>query len=133
MSFTYPWIPDRNDGTYTNLVLHADYSHPDVIRHGHDFYLIASSFHCTPVARVPIGASQVRFFAEIYVKAQVKFGYARMDQACLWFADLFQALAGGWIGARIGIFSWNPQRAPAGRAFFNYFRFAPRSHANNRN
>ena len=79
----------------------------------------------TILARVLIGASQVRFFAEIDAKAQVKFGYARVDQPCIWFADLCQASAGGWIGAKIGIFCWTPGRAPGGRAFFNCFRFAP--------
>jgi hypothetical protein len=31
---TYPWVPDRGDGTYGNPVLYADYSDPDVIRDG---------------------------------------------------------------------------------------------------
>jgi beta-xylosidase len=44
----YPWVPDQGDGTYRNPILYADYSDPDVIRHGDDFYLTASSFHCTP-------------------------------------------------------------------------------------
>jgi len=44
----YPWIPDQRDGTYRNPVLFADYSDPDVIRMGEDFYLTASSFNCTP-------------------------------------------------------------------------------------
>lgn len=44
----YPWIPDQGDGTYRNPVLHADYSDPDVVRVGDDFYLVASSFNCTP-------------------------------------------------------------------------------------
>ena len=35
-------------GTYRNPVLWADYSDPDVMRHGDDFYLIASSFHFVP-------------------------------------------------------------------------------------
>jgi len=43
-----PWIPDCGDGTFRNPVLFADYSDPDVIRVGEDFYLIASSFNCTP-------------------------------------------------------------------------------------
>ena len=34
--------------TYKNPVLFADYSDPDVIRDGNDFYLIASSFHFVP-------------------------------------------------------------------------------------
>ncbi|HEU5340774.1 glycoside hydrolase 43 family protein [Edaphobacter sp.] len=33
---------------YQNPVLYADYSDPDVIRVGEDFYLIASSFHFSP-------------------------------------------------------------------------------------
>src|SRR5438105_1168128 len=44
----YPWVPDQRDGTYLNPILCADYSDPDVIRHGEDFYLTASSFNCTP-------------------------------------------------------------------------------------
>ncbi len=42
------WTPDNGDGTYQNPVLHADYSDPDVIRYGDDFYLVSSSFNCTP-------------------------------------------------------------------------------------
>lgn len=44
----YPWRPERHDGTYCNPIIHADYSDPDVIRVGDDFYLTASSFNCTP-------------------------------------------------------------------------------------
>lgn len=44
----YPWVPDRGDGTYKNPVLFADYSDPDAIRVGDDFYMVASSFACTP-------------------------------------------------------------------------------------
>jgi beta-xylosidase len=36
---------DQGDGTYKNPILKADYSDPDVLRHGDDFYLIASDFH----------------------------------------------------------------------------------------
>jgi len=36
---------DQGDGTYRNPVLKADYSDPDVIRAGEDFYLVASDFH----------------------------------------------------------------------------------------
>lgn len=45
---SYPWVPDQGDGTFRNPVLHADYSDPDVIRVGADFYLTSSSFNCTP-------------------------------------------------------------------------------------
>ncbi len=43
-----PWIPDLGDGAYKNPVIYADYSDPDVIRVGDEYYLIASSFNCTP-------------------------------------------------------------------------------------
>ncbi|HPR33705.1 MAG TPA: family 43 glycosylhydrolase, partial [Prolixibacteraceae bacterium] len=42
------WQADNGNGTYTNPILHADYSDPDVIRLGEHFYLTASSFNCAP-------------------------------------------------------------------------------------
>jgi beta-xylosidase len=44
----WPWTPDQGDGTFRNPIIFADYSDPDVVRHGDDFYLTASSFNCTP-------------------------------------------------------------------------------------
>lgn len=44
------WCPDNGDGTYTNPIINADYSDPDVCvgPSGTDFYLTASSFNCIP-------------------------------------------------------------------------------------
>src|SRR5690242_14759379 len=42
------YTADNGDGTYTNPVLYADYSDPDVIRVGDDYYMVASSFTCQP-------------------------------------------------------------------------------------
>ncbi len=42
------WCPDNGDGTYTNPVLNADYSDPDICCVGEDYYLTASSFNCMP-------------------------------------------------------------------------------------
>jgi beta-xylosidase len=42
------WNPDLGDGRYKNPILFADYSDPDVIRIGRDFYLVASSFDSAP-------------------------------------------------------------------------------------
>jgi beta-xylosidase len=42
------WAADQGNGTYKNPVLFADYSDPDVIRAGDDYYMTASSFNCTP-------------------------------------------------------------------------------------
>lgn len=41
-------IPDQENGEYINPILHADYSDPDVIRAGDDYYMTASSFNCVP-------------------------------------------------------------------------------------
>jgi beta-xylosidase len=43
-----PWQPDLGDGNYRNPVIFADYSDPDVVRVGDDFYLTSSSFTCVP-------------------------------------------------------------------------------------
>ena len=40
--------PAAAQGTYTNPILYADYSDPDVIRVGKDYYLVSSSFHLSP-------------------------------------------------------------------------------------
>lgn len=42
------WKSDNGNGTYTNPILHADYSDPDAIRVGDDFYMTASSFNSAP-------------------------------------------------------------------------------------
>ena len=42
------WVADNSDGTYKNPIIHADYSDPDVIRVGDDFYMTASSFNAVP-------------------------------------------------------------------------------------
>lgn len=42
------WVADNGDGTYKNPILHADYSDPDVVRVGTDYYMTASSFSASP-------------------------------------------------------------------------------------
>jgi len=42
------WVPDQGDGTYINPIIHADYSDPDVIRVGNEFFMVASSFTNMP-------------------------------------------------------------------------------------
>jgi beta-xylosidase len=43
-----PWVADLGDGRYQNPVLPGDWSDPDVVRVGEDFYLTASSFANVP-------------------------------------------------------------------------------------
>ncbi|NCI47371.1 glycoside hydrolase family 43 protein [Sediminibacterium soli] len=46
------WVPDNGNGTYTNPVINADYSDPDVIRVDDYFYLVSSSFEHAPALPV---------------------------------------------------------------------------------
>src|SRR5215207_5429480 len=42
------WKADNGDGTYQNPILHADYSDPDAVRVGDDYWMTASSFSHVP-------------------------------------------------------------------------------------
>lgn len=42
------WVADLGNGKYQNPIIYADYSDPDVVRVGDDFYMTASSFNCVP-------------------------------------------------------------------------------------
>lgn len=42
------WVADNGDGTYKNPIINADYSDPDAIRVGDDYYMTSSSFNCVP-------------------------------------------------------------------------------------
>lgn len=42
------WAADLGNGYYRNPVIYADYSDPDVVRVGEDFYMTASSFNSSP-------------------------------------------------------------------------------------
>jgi len=44
----HPWSADCGDGNYRNPVLYADYSDPDVVRVGDDYWMTASSFSHVP-------------------------------------------------------------------------------------
>jgi beta-xylosidase len=42
------WSADLGNGSYQNPIIHADYSDPDVVRVGDDYFMTSSSFNCTP-------------------------------------------------------------------------------------
>ena len=42
------WCPDLGNGKYINPIIDADYSDPDVVRVGDDYYMTASSFSDIP-------------------------------------------------------------------------------------
>jgi beta-xylosidase len=47
-NYSQVWVADNGDGTYKNPIINADYSDPDAIRVGDDYYMTASSFNCIP-------------------------------------------------------------------------------------
>ena len=47
-SVSKAWVADNGNGTYKNPVINADYSDPDAIRVGDDYYLVSSSFNHAP-------------------------------------------------------------------------------------
>lgn len=42
------WVADQGNGTYKNPILNADYSDPDAVRVGSDYYMTSSSFEDVP-------------------------------------------------------------------------------------
>lgn len=46
--FSSVWKARNENGTYINPILHADFSDPDAVRVGNDYFLVASSFHFVP-------------------------------------------------------------------------------------
>jgi beta-xylosidase len=47
-SISKVWVSDNGDGTYKNPIINADYSDPDAIRVGDDYYMVSSSFNEIP-------------------------------------------------------------------------------------
>ena len=42
------WTADNGNGTFTNPLFYDEFSDPDLIRVGDDFYLAGTTMHCTP-------------------------------------------------------------------------------------
>ena len=47
-AFAQLWNPNINEQKFRNPIIYADYSDPDIIRVDDDFYMVASSFNCSP-------------------------------------------------------------------------------------
>lgn len=113
------WRPDNRDGTYTNPIIFADYSDPDVIRVGDEFYMTASSFNCSP--GLPILHS--RDLVRVSNGALSNFSFSGDGKTFAPIGETFTAREGRWIGAKIGLFCLGVDRNPGGHADFDWFRF----------
>lgn len=67
-------VPAAAQQTYTNPILFADYSDPDVIRVGKDYYMVASSFHFSPGIPVLKSSDLVHWKIVGHVLAKLPFG-----------------------------------------------------------
>ena len=72
------WSADLGNGDYQNPIIHADYSDPDVIRVGDDFYMVSSSFQMTPC--LPILHSKDLVNWKIINHVAEKLPYSSYDQ-----------------------------------------------------
>ena len=69
------WIADQGDGTYRNPILYTDYSDPDAIRVGEDFFMIASSFCNTPAVPLLHSKDLVNWKVINYIMDTLPFPY----------------------------------------------------------
>jgi beta-xylosidase len=74
------WVPDLGNGTYKNPVLYADYSDPDVVRVGSDYYLTSSSFSSVPGLQM-LHSKDLVNWSIIGTALPVQLPRARYDQA----------------------------------------------------
>lgn len=72
---------DQGNGTYKNPVLNADYSDPDVIRVGRDFYMVCSDFH---FMGIPVLHStdlvNWTIIGQVYNRLDIDPGYSNMTK-----------------------------------------------------
>ena len=47
-SFAQSWTADNGNGTYTNPLFYDEFSDPDIIRVGGDYYLAGTTMHTVP-------------------------------------------------------------------------------------
>ncbi len=80
LSASAQWTPDNGDGTYRNPILYADYSDPDVIRVGDDYWMVASSFACMP--GIPVLHSRDLVGWEIVNHVYGSFPLEKYDKPC---------------------------------------------------
>jgi beta-xylosidase len=95
----FPWLPDRADGTYQNPILCADYSDPDVIAAGEEFFLVASSFNCTPALPILRSPDLVNWtIVNHAVKNLPEERYRQVQSGCgVWAPAIRQHAGRFWI------------------------------------
>jgi len=68
------WMPDNGNGTYTNPLFYDEFSDPDLIRVGDDFYLAGTTMHAMPSLVVLHSKDLVNWEFLSYAAAQLDLG-----------------------------------------------------------
>ncbi|MCM1193225.1 MAG: glycoside hydrolase 43 family protein [Butyrivibrio sp.] len=77
------WIADNGDGTYSNPILYTDYSDPDAVRVGEDYFMIASSFCNTPAVPLLHSKDLINWKVINYVMENFPYpGYEKVRHGC---------------------------------------------------
>lgn len=67
------WVSDLGNGRYRNPILYADYSDPDAIRVGDDYFMVASSFSNVPALPILHSKDLVNWKVVNYVLDKIPF------------------------------------------------------------
>src|SRR5687768_18623874 len=70
------WTPDNGDGTFTNPLFYDEFSDPDLIRVGDDFYLTGTTMHSMPGLPVLHSRDLVNWTFLSYAAEQLDLGPA---------------------------------------------------------
>ena len=65
------WLADLGNGNYRNPILYADYSDPDAIRVGDDYFMISSSFCNAPA--MPLLHSRIWLIGKLLITFLIKY------------------------------------------------------------
>lgn len=92
------WFSDNGNGTFTNPILYTDYSDPDVIRVGDDYFMTASSFCNTPGLPVLHSRDLVNWSVISYALENIPYDRYEMPQhGCGVWAPAIRYRAGEFI------------------------------------
>jgi len=70
------WLPDNGNGTYSNPLFYDEFSDPDLIRVGNDFYLTGTTMHAMPGLPVLHSKDLVNWDFLCYAADKLDFGLA---------------------------------------------------------
>ena len=77
------WTADLGNGRYKNPILYADYSDPDAIRVGDDYFMISSSFSNAPAMPLLHSKDLVNWKVVNYILAEIpEFRYRNPIHGC---------------------------------------------------